>query len=391
MIKVKRLRLTAIYYFLFLISYLFSGCELFEGSEQGDNLLRQIENDAAWANAARLTVRIEYNERWGTSNPLRGTINADIREGFPFNIEFSASQEFNFAHWRVYSTASLNENWIYDLSLLDDAVRLDSSDNGLIIFPDKTDRGSAGNIIINTKEPVTLIPWCEAEPYILRTVPYDRPKSWHVLTPIIIFFNAPLDPDLVWLLGEGMIDIKTGAEEPYTSINHNYETPVYDRNNYTVTIIPKTGDNIPPLDQNIIMTVGSEIKNRQGRPLKTEIIKWRTENMLSEKGEIEQWSAVYNENSNSISVSWRTQGSGTVRATYRINGTDAIVLSDTGIIINPLITSVITQVIMLKVIYFPKKARYIKNILVISIIAHIATHHKSIFDLNTIQISPHII
>ncbi|MDR1315832.1 MAG: hypothetical protein LBK13_03065, partial [Spirochaetales bacterium] len=67
----------------------FSGCDLLNAPEIdiGDH----IDEAVAWANATRLTVRVEYPADWGSSNPAQGTITParDIRRGFPFDLEFN--------------------------------------------------------------------------------------------------------------------------------------------------------------------------------------------------------------------------------------------------------------------------------------------------------------
>ncbi|MDR0313778.1 MAG: hypothetical protein LBI14_09280, partial [Treponema sp.] len=66
---------------LIALCSLLISCDLFNGPIQPD-FIGKIDAEIAWANAARLNVRVEYPSGWGTSSPSTGQISPspmDIR------------------------------------------------------------------------------------------------------------------------------------------------------------------------------------------------------------------------------------------------------------------------------------------------------------------------
>ncbi|MCL2805248.1 MAG: hypothetical protein FWD26_04850 [Treponema sp.] len=332
--------------FLFSVNYsLFSVncsllivlCSLFIGCDVDPDFMKRIDDEVAWSNATRLTVRVDYPGDWGISNPSGPISNViDIRQGLrPFEMEFIPDIAYNFMEWRAYATADLTEanlggDWQQNLLLLDDTYRKDNqlepinqlftniNTIGEIIdvkVPVLSPRGGRGLFLIHTTVPVTLIPWCETEPFVTRTEPLsNQQRLWHVTQDVIIHFNSQLDPDMPWTLGDthGMITIKgrtPGSGGDFDiDLNNHFQTPEYQSRfgSHTVTIIPKKEDpGPPPGNLEIEMTVGPGILNAQRTATMkntVEKVYWTTSSAGLPQGEIDTWSAVFPENSNSIDI-----------------------------------------------------------------------------------------
>jgi hypothetical protein len=259
-------------------------------------------------------VRVEYPAAWGVSNPTGNITPAkDIRRGFPFEIEFTPDLAYGFKGWRAYKNP-LPEGWTTDTGKLNGLERLDGMS---VEVPDLTARGGTGSITINTTEDIILVPWCENEPYVIRTIPSNSPNIFYPrVTDIVIYFNSPLnmEPGEVDLFYSGAIKI-TGNGVDYTG---RYNKPVYavndDFQEYTITIKPLD----VPGDILIEVTVGKDIYNIVGNPMsKAEVFSFRTTSAAASGG-IESWSASYN--GNAIIIEWTTVGAvSDVVARYRVN------------------------------------------------------------------------
>ncbi|MDR3019449.1 MAG: hypothetical protein LBU66_00930, partial [Treponema sp.] len=194
-------------------SFLLFSCELFTPDEDSD-LWKKLDNDIAWDNASRLTVTVAYPQEWGASPQYGRNRCYDIartsqlaRAGFAFEVEFTPDILYSVQRWRAYKTSditreALGGDWLQDQSLLNNNNVQELKD---VKFPNLRGRGGKGNFIINTTEPVTLIPWCRAEPYVIKTEPQtssipDPGEQWvyDFTQPIKIYFNEALDPDTDW-------------------------------------------------------------------------------------------------------------------------------------------------------------------------------------------------
>jgi hypothetical protein len=93
--------------FLTVVFIGLAGCDLLNKPETDMGDL--IDEAVAWANAARLTVSVDYIGEWGGSNPVRGTITPamDIRKGYEFEIEFTPNAAYSFQGWRAYKTQAI--------------------------------------------------------------------------------------------------------------------------------------------------------------------------------------------------------------------------------------------------------------------------------------------
>gem|GEM_PF-1909111 len=312
-------------FIFYLLSFLFS-CDLFSGDTDND-LLKKIDAEIAWANADRLTVTVAIPSGWGTS-PQIGTnrcydntqTTQTPRKGYPFTVEFTPELAYSLDHWRAYLTSSLPANWTSDPSLLDTAPRIDGS--SVSVPAGLPARGGSGSFTINTSLPVTLIPWCKTEPYVLRTSPRHAPDTLYPRgTDIVIYFNAPLalppDEDLPSLFTSGVIVI-TADGVPVSSNNLYYNYPVYsaspDRAEYKVTI---SATDVPG-DSLIEVTVGPDIFNTSDTPMAEAEIFSFTTSPATASGNILTWEATYT--GTTIIVNWTEDSNVEVKGRYRIDG-----------------------------------------------------------------------
>ena len=321
------------YTFIAICLLAFATCDLFNPVDP--DILKKIDAEIAWANAAKLNVTIAFPPAWGTSTPGQGLIQRniiDIRQGYDFEIEFTPVTEFNFLEWRAYATEDLTreklgDDWQTSLDLLLPIQRLCSGvnlDSEVLI---QRSRGGRGVFRINTTKNITLIPYCTIEAYIIRSEPRDNKQgSWPVMSPIILYFNSPLDPEMVWEFGstEGMIDINYKDDNGnYTkSLNDRYETPIFQTRYglHTVTINPKIG-NPPDDDLEVELTIGPEIFNAndpgQDFPMTVEKIYWKTTRKDLPIGSIIDWGAEYNNNRITVTYKKDEDGAGDVTGKWR--------------------------------------------------------------------------
>jgi hypothetical protein len=76
--------------------------------------------------------------------------------------------------WRAYATSDLTLNalkgdWRVNPTLLNGVQQLSG-----VEIPALSARGGKGEITIDTLTPVTLVPWCKTEPYVIRTEPRNE-------------------------------------------------------------------------------------------------------------------------------------------------------------------------------------------------------------------------
>jgi hypothetical protein len=327
-----------------LCSLLIVSCDLFNSAMQPDYLAK-IDAEIAWANAARLNVSVGYPNAWGTSSPQAGQItpSLDIRQGYAFEIEFTPGIEYSFLGWRAYATEALNAlgNWRQDLTLLEEMV-----DGEIVIrvpqlsgveTPELSARGGSGSFTINTVTPVTLVPWCKAEPYVIRTDPRSENKSstdtsgYPPATPIVVYFNTALSSDMKWDFEDGIVDIKA---RPFSSIpDGDFTIPYndrFDRIEYEskggqnmLTIYPRSSTP-PDVNHQIEVTLGPNIKNSQGDFMNSpEVIYYKVSEQTVSDARIAGWTASYNNSNEEISISYTLSGNtaSSARATayYQMN------------------------------------------------------------------------
>ena len=176
-------------------SLLFFSCDLFTGPKV--DLLKKINKEAEWANAARLSVRIDYPGEWGTSSPSPGTLSMDIRRGYRFNVEFTSLPGYGFEQWLAIPTSEYNS-----LDKSQSANQITSlNGKGVTITEDISVTGArTAAVTITTSTPITLVPWCSNRLTIIRSnpplipalnlLPYDQKIS--------LWFNREVDMTTIW-------------------------------------------------------------------------------------------------------------------------------------------------------------------------------------------------
>jgi hypothetical protein len=321
-------------------SLIICSCDLFNGVKQPD-FLEKMDEDIAWSNAAKLNVTIAYPNTWGVSSPEAGPVNRsilDIRQGYAFDVEFSPDPAYAFQGWRVYETsaitpAALNRDapemgdWRTNTNLLNEVKQISG-----VEVPELLARGGKGSFTINTTTPLTLVPWCKTEPYVIRTEPRNEGESGdgdgvHFSTPIVIYFNSALKASQNLDLRAGRIDIKarqgTGDWEDY---NDRFETPVYDAKfgQYFITIVPGTGTSAPEAGYQIQVTVGRGILNAEDEPMsREEVFYYSLSTGTGGNANISGWSASYNIGRGEITVTCNLAGtnasSAPLTAYYQMN------------------------------------------------------------------------
>ena len=223
---------------------LFVGCELFNAPKDPD-YFKKIDEEIAWANAPKLTVRLAYHSNWGSSTPVRGPVSVmagggiDIRKGYEFSLEFTPAPAYSLMEWRVYTTAELPAGWEDDTGLLDLGKQLDG-----VELPPVNPNGGNFTFKLNTTTPATLIPLCVTQPRVIRTEPRDDSGSGYSrATPITIYFNAQMDPGTI-VFGKDLIEIK---DDENIDLTEYFTAPVYSEfGGFYFAEIQPNGANLPP-------------------------------------------------------------------------------------------------------------------------------------------------
>lgn len=320
-------------YLFFAICSLLIGCDLFNLPADPD-YLKKLDAEIAWANAAKLNVRVEYPAAWGTSNPPQGNITPamDIRKGYPFEIEFIPNHEYSLTAWLAYPTAALNAlsgNWTTDFDLLS-TIEAITYNVVLPAHPILPITGGKGEFVINTTEDITLIPWCDTQPRITRTMPRNDPSGrYSVANRITLYFNGPLDTESLSgsvRITEQSINDNNQPEGTVTDITGQFNAPEYSviSGIYSVSIRHKEK---LPFDKLITVTV-KNIKNHIGEKMTEYSFSFLTKSSL--EGKITSWYAVYS--GNTIKVECETEDNLThLQAYYRIGGQEnAFTLTSAG-------------------------------------------------------------
>ena len=285
-------------------------CDLFTGPK--DDLFRTISNEADWANAEKLTVRLEYPSAWGTSNPVQGTIAMDIRKGFEFSLEFTTGNLYTLQSWQAYRTSELESlgNW-QDFPALINPDKIQALGSGDVTLPAPVAEGGTFKFIINTSDPVTLIPWCDDQPRIVRTEPRNNPDGapYSEASDIVIYFNCAFNTDTAkFAPAENADGIWITAKSSNSSLLNKdmnwFYKPEYAAVDgfFTVTISPKA-ENPPPSDSLITVTVKGIASGRSGKKDdKGYSFSWKTKKE-GESKRITLWSATnYSINSNKSQI-----------------------------------------------------------------------------------------
>jgi 3D (Asp-Asp-Asp) domain-containing protein len=326
---------------LITLCFLVFSCELFNATEDPD-FWQKLDEEIAWANAAKLTVRVEYPSEWGITNPQQGTIAPgamDIRKGFPFTIEFTPDQAYTLSDsgWTAYYTADIERlndemdegnTWMDDPKLLSKLNALGGSE---ITMPNPNSGSGKFTFTIHTTKAVTLIPDCGTELRILRTEPrLPRGENTQDIglseyprgTTINIFFNTQLDSRTV---NSSTVLIKAKDYDSDTSkFSNYYRIEDFDTAGlYGIALIPRTGALLPPGGYRVEVTLlgGDEgIHNLREQFMSVESVTYSWKTKESASATITGWSAEYDEENNTIEVDWEVlPPSANVRVLYSLN------------------------------------------------------------------------
>ncbi|WP_461256052.1 GLUG motif-containing protein [Treponema sp. R80B11-R83G3] len=295
-------------------------------------MYNEVSKIVDWSNAPKLNVRIDYPPEWGTSNPPRGDITPtrDIRKGYEFSVEFTVTPGslYMVKSWQVFYTSELYDpelgNWLEDTSLITQVTPLDENEVTYTTEDNRTYK-----FIINTTEPVTLVPWCEMSTRITKTTPHNRldpPVSR--ASGIVIYFNGALNADTVKFADaeneDGIWITSKQADSTAEAPNKDgdkylwYYPPVYTVSNgfFMITMDVKT--TLPP--ENSLMTVKVKgIKDTDGAEVDEYSFSW----MTRDRSDVSTWSAEYkhsdNNNSGPIEIEYEADNSYEVKTFYRLD------------------------------------------------------------------------
>ncbi|MDR0668734.1 MAG: hypothetical protein LBF95_01515 [Treponema sp.] len=308
-----------------MVAAVFSGCDLLNAPEI--DIEDRIDQAVAWANAARLTVRVEYPADWGSSNPAQGTITpaVDVRRGFPFDLEFNPGGIYSFFEWRAYAASTVPADWQDDPDArLGSVARLDTGGGVVISGETKV------TVRIDTKTPVVLIPWCRNMPRIIGT---ESPSLYGGTVPrylatqtIRINFAAALNTATV-KYGEGFITITDGSGNLLCgdgAAAQYFKPPEYNGSYRAIVISPGDGGDgtsLPPDDTLVIFTLGTGIQSATSTNGLGEAVSFRYRTGSGQYS-FSGLDAGYDEGANKITVTWTYAGSAApvTQGRYSVNG-----------------------------------------------------------------------
>jgi len=282
-----------------------------------------------WANAEKLTVRLEYPSAWGTSNPVQGALTPvmDIRKDYEFNIEFTPDTTHTLNSWLVFKTSDLTRltdsgSWVENPNLID-ANKSQMLGHDDVTPPEVIASGGTFKFTIHTAEPVTIVPWCDTQPRITLTEPRNSPdgKPYSRATDIVLYFNGALNDETVkfaddedsvgiWITSEKDGIVTTNKDKGW------FLKPEYAASGGFFTVIMRTSSNLPPEKSLMTVTVKG-INNMKGESMDEAgyPFSWNTSAAVNIK--LNSYTAAYADNS--ISISWTQTGADSVKTYYRLN------------------------------------------------------------------------
>jgi len=317
-----------IFYFLFpfFCSLLIINCDLFTGPKV--DLLQVIGDEVDWANAPKLTVRIDYPPAWGVSSPSQGIITMDLRKGYEFGVEFTPEMAYTLQKWMVFRTFDLDNltdgSWVESPELITNTSKIKplNDDEVIISYPiEASDRNFKFTIL--TTNPVTLVPLCDTQPRITRTEPRNSPDGppYSRASDIVLYFNGALNRDTVKFANtEGSDGIWITATLPNDDIQYNtrenwYSEPEYEAKSGFFTVTMYSSATLP--SPNSLMTVTVKgIKNTEGKSIDEYSFSWKTSAATTVA--LTSYNATYKDNG-TIAVSWEYEGADRVEPYYKLN------------------------------------------------------------------------
>jgi len=320
---------------LFALCYLFFSCDLFTGPKV--DLFQQIGDEVDWANAPKLSVRIDYPSVWGTSNPPQGSITParDIRRGYEFSVEFTPDTAYTLQSWMVFLTSELDgltdsSSWVENPELIK-AENIQPLGSDEVTLPAVNASGGTFTFTILTTEPVTLVPWCDTQPRITRTEPRNRPNDlpYSRASDIVLYFNGALNANTIEFADaentDGIwITAKSGGIVTTNKENNWFYEPEYAASGGFFTVTMNVSANLPPANSLMTVTVKG-IKNAQGDSMDEAGYSFSWNTSSAKDVYFNSWSAEYTHNestnSGSIKVLYDQTGANNdnVKMYYRLN------------------------------------------------------------------------
>ncbi|MCL2138366.1 MAG: hypothetical protein FWH41_02415 [Treponema sp.] len=189
-----------------IYSLLICNCDLFNNSKD-PHFIKKIDEEIAWANAAKLNVAVAVPSGWGISPQLAGCkdavrTNESPRKGYTFNVEFTPNAGYGFIEWLAFNSSTYSLQAVLDMENFEEAKSKSLNGQGVdITDPEETYTGAfASTVKINVNAPVMLIPYCDMRPRLeRRTNPPLNPIS--TLFPrnqtINLWFTMPIKQETV--------------------------------------------------------------------------------------------------------------------------------------------------------------------------------------------------
>ena len=306
---------------LIVICSLFTvSCDLFNGAKE-DDLLKKMDEEVNWAAAKKLTVRLEFPALWGTSNPPVGRLSPgslDIRQGYPFTVDFTPSLAYGLVEWRAYETSSLTWPW-NDETVLAAAVPVTKG----IEIPPAVIEGGSFTFKITSGDNITLVPYSKSQPKIYRRVPSDSTGLYPAATQIMIQFNIPINESTL-LFGddlEGNLRISIKDKDTEDPLEGYFEPPEYVVDpllgQYYITIIPNSTYTAMLGGRTIEVTLGPGVKSLGGEPMTLQSFSYTTAIPGSLNGEVTVLKAECLEGKSRIKVEYGTSGGTDVKVYFR--------------------------------------------------------------------------
>ena len=291
--KCSRFSVSSLVFSLLILALTTISCDLFT-KPKDPNYLKKIDEEIAWANAAKLTVTVAYPDEWGSSPQFAGCFDAvrtkeKPRKGYPFNVEFTPNAMYGFIEWLAFG----GEHTLAEITAMgyDAAAEISLNGKGVAVTEAATTNtgAKASAVTVNSiSGAVTLVPFCDTRPRIILSDPplvnagltYGRAKDVKIHFSIKLQYNdgdaIPFDNDeneidedengsLIHISGQA-----SGSNaESWTNPQGSFETPVYVfdpvRGYNYLHIKPKPEPLMPPENAVISITVGTGIKAGNGQ------------------------------------------------------------------------------------------------------------------------------
>ena len=215
--------------FLLFMSCLLSGCDLFNNLPEND-LERKIDDKIAFSLAAPADLKIESIP--GSVNTV--TLNAaGQKQGYGFNVFFTANPEWTFTGWEAVFSENLHDY-------------LNGSRNNLLSMPTieiidaKDENGNPtgeAKITVFTGAAIILIPHCVERPFVVSSnIPLNFTDRKVTNYPINIWFSREIDPDSVGF-NNIIITAETnwGHGQPLNDVTRFFNDPVVNGRQVTIS------------------------------------------------------------------------------------------------------------------------------------------------------------